>query len=242
MYEKYVQYIKEYFLQHGGYYHPDPRYNFRSKYEHTLRVLRWCKMLIEDLPGVNEELLYMAAIFHDVGYGESLDKSLHAEKSSAIFAEYAKQQNIDSEIAEKVAYLIKMHSNKEMLKLSDTLPELVLLMEADLLDEEGALRVIWYCAAKAIQGADHYMDFYDFIQRGSANRRENPMVTPLAKEIWEQKIKLVEDFSEELLFDINTDVEIQNGGTSCYVTWLGMAKMMLQLGAVGVIMAWPHQG
>ena len=207
MYEKYIQYIKEFFLQYGGYYHPDPQYNFRSKYEHTLRVLRWCKMLIEDLPGVNEELLYTAAIFHDVGYGECLDKSLHAENSTAVFAEYAKQQNIDPEITEKVAYLIKMHSNKEMLKLSDTLPELVLLMEADLLDEEGALRVIWYCATKAIQGADHYMDFYEFIQRGSEKRRENPMVTPLAREIWERKIEMVDEFMWELLDDIETKIE-----------------------------------
>ena len=151
--------------------------------------------------------MYTAAIFHDVGYGESLDKSLHAEKSTAVFAEYAKQQNIDPEITEKVAYLIKMHSNKEMLKLSDTLPELVLLMEADLLDEEGALRVIWYCATKAIQGADRYMDFYEFIQRGSEKRRENPMVTPLAREICERKIEMVDEFMWELLDDIETKIE-----------------------------------
>lgn len=80
MYQKYIEYIKEWFLQYGGYYHPDPKYNFRSKYEHTLRVLRWCKILIVDYPDVNEEILYTAAIFHDVGYGECLDKSMHAEK------------------------------------------------------------------------------------------------------------------------------------------------------------------
>ena len=208
MYKKYLQYVKEYFLQQGGYYHPNPQYNFRSKYEHTLRVLRWCKVLIDDLPNVNEELLYTAAIFHDVGYGESVDKSLHAEKSAAIFAEYAVQQKIEPAIAEKITYLIKLHSNKELLKLPDTMPELVLLMEADLLDEEGALRVIWYCATKAIQGADRYEDFYDFIQMGSDKRQENPMATPLAKRLWEQKIKFVDDFSNELLVDINTDVEI----------------------------------
>lgn len=143
--------------------------------------------------------MYTTAIFHDVGYGERLDKSMHAEKSAAVFEEYAKQQNIGPKIAEKIAYLIKMHSNKEMLRLSDTLPELVLLMEADLMDEEGVLRVIWYCATKAIQGADHYKDFYDFIQRGSEKRRENPMVTPLAKEIWERKIEMVDGFARELL-------------------------------------------
>lgn len=208
MFEQYIQYVKDYFLQHGGYYHPDPRFNFRSKYEHTLRVLHWCKVLVADLPAINSEILYTAAIFHDVGYGNSEDKNFHAEKSADIFNEYAIQQKMDEAFAEQVTYLIKMHSNKELLKVQDTLPELVLLMEADLLDEEGALRVIWYCATKAIQGTDRYSDFYDFIQMGSRKRLDNPMVTPLAKKIWEQKIKLVDDFANELLFDINTDVEI----------------------------------
>lgn len=211
MFQQYLRYVKEYFLQHGGYYHPDPRYNFRSKYEHTLRVLRWCKILIEDFTGVNEEILYTAAIFHDVGYGESEDKRFHAERSADIFLEYATQENIEPAIAEKVTYLIKMHSNKEMIMLPDTVPELVLLMEADLLDEEGALRVIWYCATKAIQGADRYEDFYEFIQMGSNKRRENPMVTPLAKEIWERKMALVDEFMGELSADIEMEVESEFG-------------------------------
>lgn len=43
MYEQHLQYVKDYLLQSGGFYPPDPQYNFRSKYEHTLRVLHWCK-------------------------------------------------------------------------------------------------------------------------------------------------------------------------------------------------------
>lgn len=102
------------------------------------------------MPLVNREVLYTAAVFHDVGYGIGEDKCLHAEESARVFAEYAKEQNMDILFAEQVTYLIKMHSNKELLNVPDTMPELVLLMEADLLDEEGALRVIWYCATKAI--------------------------------------------------------------------------------------------
>ena len=99
-----------------------------------------------------------------------------------------------------------MHSNKELLCVQNTKPELVILMEADLLDEEGALRAIWYCATKAIQGADRYSDFCDYIQMGTDKRLKNPMVTPLAKELWDRKFKLVNDFVEELNFDADTDV------------------------------------
>lgn len=205
MFQQHLQYVKGYLLQNGGYYPPNPQYNFRSKYEHTLRVLKWCKVLVEDIPMVNQEVLYTAAIFHDVGYGNGEDKSLHAEESARIFVEYAKEQNMDIAFAEQVTYLIKMHSNKELLNVPDEMPELVLLMEADLLDEEGALRVIWYCATKAIQGADSYFDIWDFIKMGSNKRLDNPMVTPLAKKLWDQKINLVNQFQEELLKDINID-------------------------------------
>lgn len=205
MFQQYLQYVKDYLLQNGGYYPPNPQYNFRSKYEHTLRVLKWCKVLVEDIPLVNQEVLYTAAIFHDVGYGNGEDKSLHAEESARVFEEYAKEQNMDIAFAEQVTYLIKMHSNKELLNVPDAMPELVLLMEADLLDEEGALRVIWYCATKAIQGADSYFDIWDFIKMGSNKRLDNPMVTPIAKKLWDQKINLVNQFQEELLKDINID-------------------------------------
>ena len=183
-----------------------PLSDFRSKWEHTLRVLKWCKVLAQDADCVDKEVLYTAAVFHDIGYSETPDKNLHAGRSADIFAKYARDQRMEPAFAEQVTYLIRMHSEKELLNVPDTMPELVLLMEADLLDEEGALRVIWYCATKAIQGADSYSDFYDFIQMGSHKRLDNPMVTPLAKRVWDQKIKLVNDFSKELLFDIDADI------------------------------------
>lgn len=206
MFKSQLRYLKEYLLKNGGYYPSNPQYNFRSKYEHTLRVLRWCNVLVKEFPSVDEEVLYTAAIFHDIGYSGDKDNSQHAERSALIFAEFAEENHMDASVTEKIIYLIKMHSNKELLQESDLMPELILLMEADLLDEEGALRIIWYCATKGIQGADSYRDLYDFIQMGSDKRLTNPMVTPLARKIWEQKADFVNKFSGELLSDINTDI------------------------------------
>lgn len=206
MYTQYLQYVKEYLIKNGGYYPADPQYNFRCKYDHTLRVLHWCEILSKEFSNIKKEVLYIAAIFHDVAYSGSGDNSKHAEKSANVFAEYAKDNNMDTLLAEKVANLIKMHSNKELLQEASTLPELIILMEADLLDEEGALRVIWYCATKGIQGANSYRELYDYIQMGTNKRLTNPMVTPLARKIWAEKFDLVNAFSKELLFDIDTKV------------------------------------
>lgn len=206
MYTRHLQYVKDYLIKNGGYYPPNPQYNFRCKYEHTLRVLHWCKILAEENHAVDKEILYLAAIFHDIAYSGNGNNSNHAEKSANVFYEYAKENDMDSTLTEKVVYLIKLHSNKELLQESSTLPELIILMEADLLDEEGALRIIWYCATKGIQGANSYRDLYDYIQMGTDKRLTNPMVTPLARKIWEDKYNFVNEFSKELLFDIDTNV------------------------------------
>ena len=204
MFEKYLDYVKNYLIQTNGYYPPDVMYRFRCKFDHIKRVLKWCKVLEDDLPEINKEALYTAAIFHDVGYG-CKGKNSHAITSAEIFAEYARDNRMDRDFAEMVTYMIKMHSNKELLGNPETMPELILLMEADLLDEEGALRVIWYCATKAIQGAESYLELRDFIQMGSDKRLENPMVTPIARKKWDEKICLVNSFMEELTSDIDTE-------------------------------------
>ena len=80
MYSKYLQYVKEYLVEHNGYYPSDEKFKFRCKYEHTLRVLHWCRELKNDIPGIDEEILFIAAIFHDVGYSADCDNKNHAEK------------------------------------------------------------------------------------------------------------------------------------------------------------------
>lgn len=140
MYTCYLQYVKDYLLKNGGYYPPDSQYNFRCKYEHTLRVLHWCEVLAKENPTIDKEILYIATIFHDVAYSGNSDNSNHAEKSANVFSEYAKANNMDAWLTEKIAYLIRMHSNKELLQQVGLLPELITLMEADLLDEEGGIK------------------------------------------------------------------------------------------------------
>jgi uncharacterized protein len=44
-----------------------------------------------------------------------------------------------------VVFLVKNHSNKQLMTAKGTPLELILLMEADLLDETGALSIVWDC-------------------------------------------------------------------------------------------------
>lgn len=203
LYEKYLKYVKDYLTVHNGDVPPDPQAAFRSKYQHTLRVLGWAKRLAEGRKDVNTDVLYTAAIFHDIG--NAIDRESHAERGAKVFYEYGIKNGMDLSFIEKVKNLIFLHSSKESLKEKDTPIELILLMEADLLDEEGALRMVWYTLDKCISGLKSYEDVYKHIVMGNNKRLVNPMVTEKAKHYWNEKQKLVEAFTKQLEDDITVN-------------------------------------
>lgn len=202
MHKEYLNYVKNYLTMHNRIVPPNPLMAFRSKYEHTIRVLGWAKRLAEGRKDVDTDLLYTAAIFHDIGYSNG-DKEFHAERGAKIFYEYGIKTKMDLSFMEKVKNLISLHSSKELLKEKNIPIELILLIEADLLDEEGALRMVWYSLDKGISGAKSYEDVYKHIVMGNNKRLVNPMVTEKAKYYWNEKQKLVETFTKELENDIS---------------------------------------
>ncbi|MDT8715362.1 HD domain-containing protein [Clostridium sp. 19966] len=205
LYEEHLKYVKEYLIAHDGEVPPNPFMEFKSKYQHTLRVFGWAKRLAEGRKDVDIEALYTAAIFHDIGYSSEGKKS-HSERGAKAFYEYGIKSGMDLSFIEKVKNLIYLHSSKELLKEKDTPIELMLLLEADLLDEEGALRMVWYTLDKGINGANSYEDVYEHIVMGNNKRLVNSMVTEKAKYYWNEKQKLVEIFTRELKDDITVDI------------------------------------
>lgn len=206
MYEEHIKYVKEYLTEHNGIVPPDPRMAFRSKFQHTMRVFGWAKRLAEGREDVDTDILYTAAIFHDIGYSNNEGKELHAERGAKAFYEYGIRMKMDSSFIESVKNMIYLHSSKELLKKKNVPIELIILMEADLLDEEGALRMVWYSLDKAIKGAESYEAVYEHILMGNNKRLVNPMVTEKAKYYWNEKQKLVETFTKQLEDDIMSNM------------------------------------
>lgn len=196
-----LKYVKEYLTQHHGMASPNSLHPFRSRFQHSIRVLHWCFRLAEGMEGIDHEALYLAAIFHDVGY-ESQDNAHHAIRSGKIFHEYAVGHKMDPLLRDKVEHLIYAHSNKQLLKTQGIDMELVLLLEADLLDEEGAMGVVWDCMAMGNVHADSYAKAYYHIMDNSNKEEPNPMVTDKAKAYWEEKKRIVARFAELLADDL----------------------------------------
>lgn len=198
-YKEYLTYVKEYLIKHQGIESPNPLHPFRSRFQHTIRVLHWCVRLSEGLEGVDRELLFTAAIFHDIGYSRR-DNESHALRSVQAFHEYAVERGMEEGFYQKVERLIACHSNKSLMRKPGAEIEMILLMEADLMDEEGAMGIVWDCMALGNLHASSYARAYYYILESSGKEEPNPMVTERAKEFWEEKkgivarfVKLLED-------------------------------------------------
>lgn len=175
--------------------------SFRNRYLHTKRVYSWCLRLMKDYNDVNEEILLTSAIFHDAGY--SVGKENHAFISSLIFEEYAKNNNFDPLFISIVSKNIKNHSDKSLIKNKNSSIELILLLEADLLDEEGAMGISWDLMALGFNRPNDYEEVIEAINKHSAHiLNQDYMVTPLAKKYWEEKKKFVNDYINEIKRDL----------------------------------------
>lgn len=179
--------------------------NYR-RFEHIRRVYGWVCRLIneEDVKVNNERALKIATIFHDVGYSIDSDEH-HALLSARITKGYLTNNNYDKEFMDEVNYLILNHSNKHLLYEKDTNIDLILLMEADLLDDTGALGIILDIMVEHAKNPncdfkDCYKHIYDYSVR---IMKDNPMVTKIASMYWEKKKNLVNDFVNHLKVDLD---------------------------------------
>ena len=206
------------------------QYPFRSRFLHVRRVMKWAKRILSDFPKIDLDALELAIIFHDVGYSLG-DNKKHQENSRMLFHEYrqekcrtcehneaenASMQGFAAKIwkdpkrLDLVEYLIENHSRKELLGEPDQVPELVLLMEADVLDEEGAMRIAWDCMAEGMGGGSSFQDAL-FHTRKFWNPGYDPMVTPKAKQLWAEKQKLVRAYIAQMELDLEMADDLSNG-------------------------------
>jgi uncharacterized protein len=181
---------------------------FRIRSEHIWRVFIWTNRLIENekYKKINKDALLTAALFHDSGYAISPHSTDHAENSEKIFREYCVKNTIKRTDEDFAAYLVRNHSNKRLLEHEETPIELVLLMEADILDETGAMSIAWDCMAKGMEKEQSYKKTFEHIhKRFHETIKMEPVRTEEAKKHWKKKQKLLKLFIEQYKYDLGIE-------------------------------------
>lgn len=190
--EGYLQFVEAKLESYG--HNKGDRHCFRIRSRHIRRVMKWAERLAEGLPNVDMDVLMTAAAFHDCGYRHN-DETPHAILGAGIFRDYAAEHGFDPVFTEKVATAIEIHSDKERMKHpEDMTMEQILLIEADLMDEEGAMGICWDALAVCTEGDPSYDAAYqrsaavrDKVERRATEIGRPWLVTDRAKRIWAEK-------------------------------------------------------
>jgi HD superfamily phosphodiesterase len=177
------------------------RYGFREKYSHTKRVVAWTKKLLKTEQADHDILLY-AATFHDVGY--TISSAEHPKYSAEICKKYLSDNGFDAIFTERVVECILNHDNKELLYDDKTSKEVILLIEADCLDESGAMSILRDALSEGLSGDTSYNKTYQRLLERRIVLQPNDFfcVTETAKKIWQEKQKLYYDFVASLKIDL----------------------------------------
>lgn len=180
---------------------------FRSRMKHIERVCLWLDRLLTQGGVEDTAAVRLAAAFHDVGYTDPTQA--HASASAQMLEAYALAKRIPRETAARAVFLVAEHSDKRRWLPDPQAPrDLVLLMEADLLDEEGALGLVFDCMSAVTLGAKGFEDAYArMLQYEPERLRHNPMVTPLARAFWTDKQRIIRSFMAALAFDLGMEEE-----------------------------------
>lgn len=180
-----------------------------DRFTHTKRVLSWTLRLYEaweNKARVNLDSLIVATIFHDSAYCVCEDLSEHAQVGAKLTGEYLYSIGYPQEQITGICDLVGNHSRKDLMHDGDISDSLVILMEADYLDDMGAQGIVmdvWYeamdnpdCSFESIR--DH------FIKYTLCQQHENRAMlrSEAALRFWDEKTALVEKFVAEYTRDL----------------------------------------
>lgn len=189
-YSDVIEYVKKMTADNGR----PSNYPFRSRYEHTMRVYRWAIKLQSKLGG-DLDIIALAALLHDIGWD---DVRPHGEVGAELAVEYLDGLGVDPEIIRKVGEIIMIHADKDT--EADLSLECKIVMDADLLDEVGAVGVIWDAMATAIEDEASYKKAYYRIK--NYYRINKPKIrrckTDAARAEYTKRMQMIESFINQL--------------------------------------------
>jgi len=179
-----------------------------TRYEHTKRVLGWAKRLYDltpDKTALRYEDLMIATIFHDAGRAVSEQTGEdHAKADVLITRNWLLSNGYDPARAEYIANLVGLHSEKWRMQDPDIDRNLLMLMEADLLDDMGLLGIVMDTLIVRAGNPDAtFYDCYNHYERYTHPMQHDcPVVTPEAKALWDEKTASTDRFLEQYRKDI----------------------------------------
>ena len=188
------------------------------RYEHSLRVASWGKMLVKDAKRrgieVDEFVVRMACMLHDIGKFEAflIPNKSHGLVGSEMARPFLKSLGIDDKTTEDICYCIACHSGDYHQYEYDEILEAHYVEEADDLDRYGFLRVLakigdWKESSKTMDELISKIDSY--VLRLKRHLKNMNPKSPLANKLLKKQIKLQIDsflgYRKQMLATVGAD-------------------------------------
>lgn len=197
-----IQYVKNYFEANDKNATDLPtRYPFRDRFEHSMRVYKWAQR-INRLEKGDKAIVEIAAIFHDVG--KAVDSDLpHAEISAEICDRYLREINFPDAKRQRVVKAVRLHSSK-LAKGAHLMQEDKILIDADLLDEAGALAVLWDSMATALESDPSYMKAYErhLEYYEELKKQKKFLKTKTGKKLFTARLAFLKEYIANLKYEL----------------------------------------
>lgn len=186
------------------------RFPFRDRYQHTRRVFGWAQRLMRVEPA-DPFITLTAAVFHDAGY-RILPTEDHALASAELCQGYMKQRGYPSRTIQQVVYLVAMHSEKTR-PLAELSGEMRVLIDADLLDEVGALTALWDSMAEGAQPRQSYLKTYRRLQLAHEKLagKRGRMRTGEGLRLYDGNLAALDGFLTRLRYELCLEEDIFDG-------------------------------
>jgi uncharacterized protein len=182
----------------------DTQYPFRKRFDHCYRTFRWAQR-INLIEGADADTVEIAALFHDAA---KADGANHGVRAAAICKEYLLRNCIALERIDQIQDCVANHSGKP--SSTETLSkELQIVMDADCLDEVGALAVLWDTMAEGAEETQSYLKTYQRLRMHAEQifSGENRLHTATGRALYEARVDFRRLFLQQLEYELGLDEE-----------------------------------
>ena len=198
-YEQMVEFVKDYFESHDALgTQLTYRYPFRRRFDHCLRCSIWAHR-IAATEGADPEIIRISALFHDIGKSVDFATEGHGQVGAKICSGYLSSISYDQNRSAKLVQIIRNHD--EYAVESNASLEAKVVSDADLLDETGAITVLWDAMACAGEDAPSYEKAFDRIT-GACERIKDKLPdrihTQTARQILRERLSFLDTFPKNL--------------------------------------------
>jgi len=179
------------------------KHHFRDRYSHTLRVLNWAERL-QLVEGGNLEVIRIASVLHDIGWDEKIN---HAIISRRIAEEYLSMNHFDSNMLPLVLEAIENHNNRESQERFSI--ESLIVMDADILDEVGAISIVWDAMATTYEQDASYWKAYQRIKQYTEQikQRKKLLRTETGLRYYCDRINVIDAFLNDFEYELGNQEE-----------------------------------